>query len=267
MPALELVPMNQQMDAARSAASGEAGKRDYVRRMFSAIAPRYDLLNHLLSFNVDRAWRRRAVALLDVGSRPAGRYLDVCAGTLDVGAAITRVSGFRGVVVGADFAEPMLRAGAGKAPSAQLAPVAADALALPLPDACCAGAVVAFGIRNVVDLDAALREVLRVLEPGAPFVILEFTTPRNRVVRAAYHAYFHRLLPRIGGALSGNRGAYAYLPASVANFPDERTLAHRMEHAGFRDVTWERLTLGIAAIHAGRRSEVGGRANGGPASR
>jgi demethylmenaquinone methyltransferase/2-methoxy-6-polyprenyl-1,4-benzoquinol methylase len=256
MPALELEPVDRQLDEARLAASGDAGKRAYVRRMFSAIAPRYDLLNHVLSFNVDRAWRRRAVALLDVARRPAGLYLDVCAGTLDVGAAITRVPGFAGSVVGADFAVPMLRAGAGKAPPAQLAPVAADALALPLPDACCAGAIVAFGIRNVVDLGAALREVLRVLEPGASFVVLEFTTPRNRVVRAAYHAYFHRLLPRIGGAVSGNRGAYAYLPESVAAFPDERTLAREMERAGFCDVRWETMTLGIAAIHVGRSAQA-----------
>src|SRR5688572_84456 len=144
---------------ARAAAAGGAEKRAYVRRIFSEIAPRYDLLNHVLSLNVDRGWRRRAIAGLGWARRPDGVYLDLCAGTLDVGAQLARSAGFRGLVVGADFAEPMLRAGAGKAPRASLAPVTADALALPLADRSAAGAIVAFGIRNVADLDAALGEV------------------------------------------------------------------------------------------------------------
>lgn len=241
-------------DVVIAAAAGGHEKRAYVQRIFSEIAPRYDLLNHVLSLNLDRGWRRRALAALAWTRRPDGVYLDLCAGTLDVGALLARQPGFRGLVVGADFAEPMLRAGAGKAPRTgmpALVPVAADAVALPLADGACDGAIVAFGIRNVAGLDAALAEVRRVLRPGARFVILEFTTPPNAVVRAAYHAYFRRVLPAIGRLVSGHRTAYRYLPASVAHFPPEAVLAERMRAAGFADVRWDRLTLGVAAIHVG----------------
>ncbi|MGZ8414572.1 MAG: ubiquinone/menaquinone biosynthesis methyltransferase [Gemmatirosa sp.] len=237
-----------------SAAAGGREKRAYVRRIFSEIAPRYDLLNHVLSLNIDRAWRRRALAALGWTARPAGVYLDVCAGTLDVGAQLVRDPRFRGLVVGADFAEPMLRAGAGKAPRASLVPLAADALELPLASGVAAGAIVAFGIRNVADLDGALHEVHRVLAPGARFVILEFTTPPNALVRAGYHAYFHHVLPLVGRVVSGHRTAYAYLPKSVAHFPAPDALADRMRDAGFREVSWTRLTLGIAAIHVGTKT-------------
>src|SRR3984957_1899922 len=171
------------MAVAEDAASGE-DKRQYVQRIFSEIAPRYDLLNHLLSLNIDRLWRRRAIAALDWGWRPAGTYLDLCAGTLDVAAQLSRQPGFAGTVIGADFAEPMLRAGDGKAPRTTVTPVAADALQLPLADTSMRGAIVAFGIRNVSDLDAGLAETYRVLAPGARFVILEFAPRRLAVVRA-----------------------------------------------------------------------------------
>ena len=242
-------------DAARAseAARGGAEKRDYVRQIFSEIAPRYDLLNHVLSLNIDRAWRRAALDALGWRERPAGTYLDLCAGTLDVGAALSRASGFAGFVVGADFAEPMLRAGEGKASRDALAPVAADAQRLPLADASADGAIVAFGIRNVADLDTALREVRRVLRPASRFVILEFSTPRNALVRRAYHLYFHHVLPRIGRLVSGHRTAYTYLPRSVANFPAAEELARRMTDAGFAAVRWRPLSLGIAAIHVGVR--------------
>lgn len=234
---------------AGEAARGGAAKHAYVRRIFSEIAPRYDLLNHVLSLNVDRAWRRRAIAALDWRRDAGGTYLDLCAGTLDAGALLARQPGFRGYVVGADFAEPMLRAGAGKAPAAVLGPVAADAQRLPLADASVAGAIVAFGIRNVADLDQGLREVRRVLAPGGRLVVLEFSTPRSPLVRAAYHAYFHAVLPVVGRVVSGHRTAYRYLPRSVANFPVEEALAARMTAAGFERVRWESLTLGVAAVH------------------
>ncbi|MDE3171894.1 MAG: ubiquinone/menaquinone biosynthesis methyltransferase [Gemmatimonadota bacterium] len=236
---------------AESAAAWGDEKRAYVRRIFSEIAPRYDLLNRVLSFSVDRRWRRRAIAALDWARRPEGRYLDVCAGTLDVSAQLARTPGFRGSVVGADFAEPMLRAGAGKAPAGTVRPVVADALDLPLAANSMAGAIVAFGIRNLADLDPGLREVLRVLEPGGRFVILEFSTPRSAVVRGAYHAYFHHVLPLVGQLVSGHGTAYRYLPRSVASFPSERALAARMERAGFTGVTWRTLTFGVAALHVG----------------
>ncbi len=235
------------------AAAGGTEKRAYVRQIFSEIAPRYDLLNHLLSLNIDKHWRRRALEVRQWTRVPDGQYVDLCAGTLDVGAELSRRPGFRGFIVGADFAEPMLRAGVGKAPPTILTPVVADALQLPLASGAADGAIVAFGIRNVADLDTCLAEVHRVLKPGARFVILEFTTPRQRVVRAGYHLYFHHVLPLIGGIISGNRSAYRYLPKSVAHFPDERVLAQRMNNAGFRAVDWKTLSLGIAAIHWGEK--------------
>ena len=231
-----------------------AEKRTFVRGMFSAIAPRYDLLNHLLSLSLDRWWRRRALRELQWERAPAGTYVDLCAGTLDVAAMLATRAGFSGRVVGADFAEPMLRAGRGKAPADVVTPVVADAVDLPLQSGAADGAIVAFGIRNVSDLDAALREMHRVLARGARFVILEFTTPRLRVVRAMYHFYFHRVLPVVGGIISGHPSAYRYLPVSVAHFPAEEELGARMRAAGFSDVRWTSLTFGVAAIHVGAKS-------------
>ena len=247
-----------EMRHADLAAEGGDEKRAYVQAVFEEIAPRYDLLNHLLSLNIDVVWRRRALRSLQWARRPEGRYLDLCAGTLDVGAELTRQDGFRGFIVGADFAVPMLRAGAGKASREQLGPVGGDAQRLPLGDGSMDGAIVAFGIRNVVALDVALREVYRVLAPGARFVILEFTTPRAAPVRTLYHLYFHHVLPLVGGLISGHHSAYRYLPKSVAHFPAERELARRMTDAGFTDVTWESLTFGIAAIHVGTKPHAGG---------
>ena len=238
---------------ANAAAAGGAGKRAYVREVFERIAPTYDLLNHLLSFNIDRRWRRDAIAELHWERAPHATYLDLCAGTLDVAAQLAGSAGFEGRVVATDFAEPMLRAGQSKPPVGTTAPVVGDALRLPLRDESVAGAIVAFGLRNVADLDAALREVRRVLRPRGRFVILEFSTPRSRLVRSAYHAYFHHVLPLVGGLLSGHRSAYRYLPRSVASFPREEALAERMRDAGFTGVGWRSLTLGIAAIHCGAR--------------
>ena len=238
---------------ARAAASGGAGKRAYVRRIFSEIAPRYDLLNHVLSLNIDRGWRRAAVAELKWQDRPSGTYLDLCAGTLDISAMLARSQGFQGTVLGTDFAEPMLRKGVGKADASRLRPMAADALALPLRDGSMDGAIVGFGVRNLVDLDEGFREVRRVLSPGARFVILELSTPPVALVRAAYRVYSHRVLPAIGRIVSGHPTAYTYLPESVAAFPEAQALADRMSAAGFSNVRWRHLTLGVAAIHVGER--------------
>jgi len=222
-----------------------------VRRLFTAIAPRYDFLNHLLSLNMDRAWRRAAVARLGWEARPDGVYLDLCAGTLDLAATLARAPGFRGRVVGADFVVPMLARGIRKAPRA--APVAADALELPFPDGRFDGAMVGFGVRNLADLDHGLREARRVLRPGSRFVVLEFTTPRFAPLRALYLFYFRRVLPAIGRAVSKHREAYTYLPESVAAFPSPEALAERLVAAGFRDVGYELRTGGICAIHYGTR--------------
>ena len=244
-------PIPDDTEAMR-AAEGGAEKSRYVQRTFSEIAPRYDLLNHLLSLNIDRAWRRKAIAELRVERKPAGNYLDLCAGTLDVSAMIADVNP-ASRIVGADFAEPMLRAGSTKIAGKRVHPVTADALRLPIRSSSMAGAIVAFGIRNVADLDAGLREVHRVLEPGGRFVILEFSTPQSRFVNGGYQLYFNHVLPIIGGFISGHRTAYRYLPKSVANFPSTDALASRMRSAGFANVTWRSLTLGIAAIHRGER--------------
>jgi demethylmenaquinone methyltransferase/2-methoxy-6-polyprenyl-1,4-benzoquinol methylase len=237
---------------ASAAAAGGAEKRAYVKQIFSEIAPRYDLLNHLLSLNIDRGWRRKAIARLAVERDQSGRYLDLCAGTMDIAAQISSLPGFRGLVVGADFAEPMLKAGASKT-GKRVSPVTADAVQLPLASGQLAGAIVAFGIRNVAGLDAALGEAFRVLAPGGRFVILEFTTPRIPLLRTLYRTYFHYVLPVIGRLISGHRTAYQYLPRSVANFPGEEDLARRMTGAGFTRVSWSSLSLGVAAIHVGER--------------
>lgn len=221
--------------------------------MFASIAPRYDLLNHLLSANVDRLWRRRAVDRLDWERAPDGTYLDNCAGTLDLAVELARRPGFRGRVVGSDFTLPMLRGGIDKVRALPVDPLCADALALPLPDARFDGATVGFGVRNLADLDTGLREMARVLKPGARLVILEFTTPTWQPFRALYFFYFLRVLPWIGKRVSRHGSAYSYLPESVLQFPEPPELAARMERAGFAEVRWKTLSGGIAALHWGVR--------------
>ena len=219
--------------------------------MFTAIAPRYDFLNHLLSLNVDRSWRRAAVARLGWEAKPEGTYLDLCAGTLDLAAELAGRDGFRGRVVGADFVVPMLKRGRHKAP--RTSPVAADALELPFPRARFDGALVGFGVRNLADLDAGLHEAARVLKPGARLVILEFATPRFAPLRAVYLFYFRRVLPAIGRLVSKHRDAYTYLPESVLGFPEPEALSQRLVAAGFSRVGFERLTGGICTVHHGTR--------------
>lgn len=224
-----------------------------VRRMFSSIAPRYDLLNHLLSLNVDKVWRRRAVNRLGWERAPEGRYLDNCAGTLDLAVELARRPGFRGRVVGSDFTFAMLERGTDKVARLPVNPACADALALPFPDASFDGATVGFGVRNLADLDAGLRESFRVLKPGARLVILEFTTPSWQPFRALYFFYFLRMLPFIGRLVSSHSSAYTYLPESVLQFPEPPELAARMTRAGFTEVGWKTLSGGIAALHWGTR--------------
>jgi demethylmenaquinone methyltransferase/2-methoxy-6-polyprenyl-1,4-benzoquinol methylase len=242
---------------ALAAAAGSAEKRAYVRRVFSEIAPRYDLLNHLLSFSIDRRWRRRAVAALRWDRDPSGLYIDLCAGTMDVANELARKPAFRGTVLGTDFAERMLSAGREKIASRPVSPIVADALALPFRGGIASGAIVAFGARNLADLDAGLTEACRVLRDGATFVILEFSTPRAPLLRSLYRFYFHRVLPVLGRLMSGHPTAYRYLPESVDTFPNEEELARRMRRAGFENVRVERLSFGIAAIYAGERRPTG----------
>lgn len=230
-----------------------ADRERQVRTIFSEIAPRYDLLNHVLSLNVDRSWRRRAVDLLAWERHSDGRFLDACAGTFDLSLELARRPGFRGSVVASDFARPMLLEGRAKLEGAPVRPVCGDSLRLPFPAGTFHGATVGFGVRNLSDLDRGFRELHRVLKPGARLVVLEFTLPPNRFVRAGYQLYFRRILPLVGRLVSGHPWAYTYLPTSVAAFPGPDALVEMLRSAGFRDAGYRLLTLGVAALHWAER--------------
>lgn len=235
--------------------SGGREKREYVRGMFTAIAPTYDRLNRIISFRLDLRWRRRGVDRLGWERAPAGRYLDLCAGTMDFGVELARRPGFRGRIVAADFVAAMLRIG--RAKDARIAPVNADALELPFRDGTFDGATVGWGVRNLMDLDAGLAEAARVLKPGARLVIVEMSTPPWRPFRALYEIYSRRILPMIGRMVSKHTTAYTWLPESARAFPGPAELARRMEAAGFAEVRWRRLLGGVTAMHVGtRRSET-----------
>lgn len=225
-----------------------------VRTLFSEIAPRYDLLNHVLSLNIDRRWRRRAVRALAWERAPDGVFLDACAGTFDLALELARQPGFRGKVVGADFAFPMLAQGLSKTIGRRVLPLCGDAERLPLAAGAFAGAAVGFGARNLSDLDAGLRELHRVLAPDGRLVLLEFTAPPGRLLGAAYRLYFEHVLPCVGKRVSGHPWAYSYLPESVKGFPGPEGVAERLRNAGFRGVGWRFLTGGIAALHFGSKA-------------
>lgn len=228
-------------------------KAEAVQGMFSAIAPRYDLLNHLLSLNIDKLWRRRAADILLAGNDPGGRYLDACAGTMDLAVEIARRKTFTGDVVASDFAYPMLAAGAHKLAGRRIEPVCGDALRLPFRDGEFAGACVGFGVRNLASVPDGIAELTRVLRPGGKLVILEFTTPQWQPFRALYLSYFKFVLPGIGKIISKHGSAYSYLPASVLEFPEPPALADLMRAAGLSEVKWETRTGGIVAIHSAQR--------------
>jgi demethylmenaquinone methyltransferase/2-methoxy-6-polyprenyl-1,4-benzoquinol methylase len=244
-------PDARSSDAADSIPKPGTERAQQVRTIFSEIAPRYDLLNHVLSLNIDRSWRRAAVGRLGWERSPAGTYLDACAGTYDLSLELARRKGFAGRVVATDFARPMLVEGRPKIAGQPVSPACADSLVLPFPAGTFAGAMVAFGLRNLSDARAGLTEMRRVLEPGARAVVLEFTTPPNRIVRAGYLFYFRRILPVVGRIVSGHPWAYTYLPESVKEFPGPRELGDLLGSVGFRQVGWRLLTGGIAALHWG----------------
>ena len=225
----------------------------WVRGMFGRVAHRYDLANHLLSLNIDRWWRARTVRRVAPAlKRPGARVLDICCGTGDLVLALQRSSG--GPVLGSDFCHPMLLAAREKVGrrSAAAALFESDALQLPVRDGSLDLLTVAFGFRNLANYAAGLAEMRRVLRPGGMAAILEFTQPPNAAFAAVYHFYSRRILPWIGGALSGSRDAYTYLPESVRKFPRAPELAEDMRRAGFSDVEFEYFTGGIVALHLGR---------------
>jgi demethylmenaquinone methyltransferase/2-methoxy-6-polyprenyl-1,4-benzoquinol methylase len=225
-----------------------------VERMFSAIAPRYDFLNRILSAGRDRAWRREAVVATALPE--GGRLLDVCTGTADM--ALETARQFPTArIVGVDFSRPMIALGISKIERARLTErvrlEVAPAEALPFPDASFDAATVAFGLRNLPDHRRGLREMYRIVRPGGRAVVLEFTTPPGRLFRGIYLWYFHRVLPWIGRLVSGHPSAYSYLPASVADFPSPEGLSAWMQEVGFREVSFRLLTNGVVAIHVGQK--------------
>lgn len=219
-----------------------------VKDMFSAIAPRYDLLNHLLSLNIDRSWRRRAIDELAWEARPGGVYLDLCTGTYDLAIELARRDGFRGHIVAVDFSRAMLRAGLAKLEGRPIAPACADALQAPFAAASFDGAMAAFGIRNLAAIEAGLQEILRVLRPGARLVVLDFALPTRQSLKSLYRIYFTRVLPSVGRLISKHSFAYRYLPESVLRFAEPAALADLLSTVGFKEVEWRALTGGIACI-------------------
>ncbi len=223
-----------------------------IRDMFAGVAPRYDLLNRVLSGWLDVWWRRLATRRLGAGR--GQRVLDLCCGTGDQAVSIAR-SGAR--VVAADFCLPMVALARGKteglAPPPALA--TADALRLPFPSRTFDGATVSFGLRNVADLDRALAELTRVLVPGGRLVVLEFALPRSPLVRGPYLFYFRRILPAVGRLLSPRASAYQYLPASVAEFPQRESFTARLAAAGLGEGRFEELTLGTVCLYSARKGE------------
>jgi demethylmenaquinone methyltransferase/2-methoxy-6-polyprenyl-1,4-benzoquinol methylase len=228
-----------------------AEREKQVQQIFSEIAPRYDLLNHVLSLNIDRSWRKKAVNLLRWEEASAGTYLDACAGTFDLALELAGRSEFDGTVIASDFAHPMLVQGGPKIRRAPVRSVCGDSLRLPFEDDAFDGATVGFGVRNLSGLETGLAEFRRVLKPGRRLVVLEFTVPPNAVMRAGYLFYFHNILPLVGRIVSGHPWAYTYLPNSVKEFPGPDDLGALFESVGFSDVGWKLLSGGIAAIHWG----------------
>ena len=220
--------------------------------MFTAIAPRYDLLNHMLSMNVDRLWWWRAArTFTHILRRPDARVLDLCCGTADMALAMRRQRGTLGSIFGADFSHAMLTL-AGRKARGHIKLMEADALALPVGDACFDLVVSAFGFRNLADYDAGLREIFRVLRPRGEVGILDFGEPKG-VLGKIYRVYFRRVLPVVGTIISGVRGPYGYLPASVERFPDPEHMMERMRGAGFHGLSWTPYTLGIAGLYRGTK--------------
>lgn len=233
---------------------------DRVRRMFGEIAPRYDLLNHLLSGNVDRYWRWRTTRIVPpqaTGPLAGLPILDLCTGTGDLAIAYDKAARGRVPITAADFCPEMLAIGREKGTRQrrkQITWVEADATDLPFDTDHFQITTAAFGLRNVADTDAGLREMTRVTRPGGKVAVLEFTTPRRQPMKGFYGWYFRNVLPRIGQTvMRNNSAAYEYLPESVGAFYEYEQLTERMEAAGLRDVHYQVFTFGIATLYVGSK--------------
>lgn len=227
-----------------------AGKHEAVRAMFGEIAPTYDRLNHVLSVNIDKRWRRLVgKKLADVLARPNAMVLDLCCGTADLTLELSNQAP-QAKVIGCDFCHPMLVLGRDKIPAqSQAKLIEGDALHLPFASESFDAVTNAFGLRNLEHVEGGLHEIHRVLKPGGRVAILEFSRPIVPLLREAFGFYFTKILPRIGALVSGSRQAYTYLPASVSQFPDQKRLAGMMSDAGFVDVNYLNLSAGVAALH------------------
>jgi len=230
----------------------------FIKDMFNSIAPRYDFLNRLLSLRQDVRWRREMVRALDVSEN--GRVLDAACGTGDVLAELHAQGNSGAHAVGIDFAPQMLAIARQKINRFGPRPagtdlLAANVLALPFAPQSFDAITIAFGIRNIMDRRAALQEFHRRLKPGGTLAVLELATPRHRLLKSLYLAYFEKTLPAIGAFFSRNRMAYRYLPASVIRFPEPEAFAGLMKQAGFVRIRWKQLTLGLASLHTGMKEK------------
>jgi demethylmenaquinone methyltransferase/2-methoxy-6-polyprenyl-1,4-benzoquinol methylase len=240
-------------DPAPSPEMNASGKTQAVRAMFAEIAPSYDRLNHLLSINVDKLWRRFTVGKLKSAlARPDALVLDLCCGTADLTLELEKSAR----VIGCDFCHPMLVIGREKIKNSKFRRALlaeGDALRLPFADCSFDVVTIAFGLRNLEHVEGGLAEILRVLKPGGSVAALEFSRPAIPVFRQAFEFYFYNILPHIGSLVSGSDGAYRYLPASVRAFPDQKRLVEIMRDIGYTNVRYHNLTGGVAALHLGER--------------
>jgi demethylmenaquinone methyltransferase/2-methoxy-6-polyprenyl-1,4-benzoquinol methylase len=227
-----------------------------VREMFGRIAPRYDFLNHLLSLDIDKIWRRRVARRFSgILHNPTARVLDLCCGTGDLALAFRKEAPVGAEIVGSDFVPGMLERARAKAAAsgAAIMLVEADALALPFKDGSFDLVSCSFGFRNLANYERGMLEIFRVLRPGGAAAILEFTEPRGRLFGSLYRFYFRQVLPRLGGLISGSGSAYTYLPSSVRKFPSPEALQALFERAAYTEVRFERWTGGIVALHTARK--------------
>lgn len=239
--------------------SAERQAAAWVQRMFAGIAPQYDFINHLLSFNVDRRWRKVLMRRLQpVLGRPGTIVLDLCCGTGDVLLDLKQVA--KGRVIGADFCHPMLIFARRKMAERGFAPllIEGDALQLPLGNNSLDAIAISFGFRNLANYTAGLQELYRILKPGGLLTILEFSHPPGLIMKTAYGLYSKVFMPIVGAAVSGSREAYTYLPDSIRKFPRAPELQRMVDEAGFNNAQFELLTGGIAALHTGSKSAAGG---------